>query len=164
MSTKKVKEMGCDRCDNGWLEIDDMPAPCRRCQGKKDTPIAPYVRTLADAMGLRDWVIEVQATPCDDEHLAEVNCIYGQQLAHVHLCEGWKTLDPELQRSTLVHELIHVHTSLLVQSLADMLEASSLGTKSVKLIEASTHLLEEALVDRIAVAWSQTLPLPGGGS
>ena len=176
---------GCDRCDNGWLEIDDMPAPCRRCASAKRNPVEEYtsnlskmvlpaleqlqaarqskpgpvdqyLRTLAQAMGLGDWVLVISDEPADDGTVAEIDCTLGQRHARVYLCEEWLELDAVTQRDTLVHELVHAHLAQL-RHLADALFATVKGGKQA---EVSFHLIEEYATEAIAQAWAPMLPLP----
>jgi hypothetical protein len=168
--------MSCDRCENGWLEIDDMPAPCRTCRPtmnarqesaytmaalsrmshKKPEPVAKYLSRLAEAMGLGDWVLDVREEPADEGTVAEIDCTLGQKHARVYLCEEWTDLDPVTQRDTLVHELVHAHLSQL-RHMADTLFDEVKGGKVAK---AAFHLVEEYATEAIAQAWAPLLPLP----
>lgn len=150
--------MSCGVCDAGWIEIDDMPHPCKRCRTTAE-PIQDYVNRIAQAMGLRHWVIEVQASPADEDNLAEVDCVYGQNHARLFVCEKWHTLAPEVQRSTLAHEMMHVHASMWTQMASDTLDPVLKGSKR-KIVEAALHLCEEYMVDAVALAWAPALPLP----
>jgi hypothetical protein len=142
-------------CEHGWVEVDDMPAPCPRCSRPQE-PVADYVRRLAALMGLRDWTVEVQDEPASDGTLAECDAIFGQRYARISLCSEWYTLDPAVQRSTVAHELLHCHVAQLSNLVNAMLEQ----TKGSKVARACWSVGEEYLVDAIAEAWAQTLPLP----
>lgn len=145
-------------CDNGWIEIDDMPHPCKKCVSVCE-PIQDYVGRLATAMGLGDWTIEVQAVPADEGNLAEIDCVYGQRHGKLFVCEGWLSLPVETQRSTLVHELMHAHVSAWAQMLDDLGGVLLKGREKRTLV-AALHLLEEYTVDAVALAWAPFLPLP----
>src|ERR1043166_6218667 len=70
----------------------------------------PYVRQLADLMGLKDWDIRIaDEGPEDPNHRAEMDCRYGRKLAWIHLADVMLEEEPQEQRQCLVHELIHPH-------------------------------------------------------
>lgn len=153
--------VSCKKCDNGWVEVDDMPVLCK-CQATSE-PVQSYVNRIKEHMGLSEWVIEVQATPADDGNLAEIDCVYGQRRALLFVCEEWHGLPPETQRSTLAHEMLHAHVSGLAQMLHDTIDPV-LKKGERRIVEAAFRLCEEHMVDTIALAWAATLPLPNGGS
>jgi Zn-dependent peptidase ImmA (M78 family) len=112
-------------------------------------------------MGLADWAIRVSLEACDDENMAEIDCAYAQRNATMYLSDKWDTYPAEEQRATLTHELVHAllapytqHIDVLVKALVDRQELS-------RTAEASLLHMEEIVVDQIAVAWAEKLPLPG---
>lgn len=68
---------------------------------------APYVRDLADRMRLKDWSIDIVETPSDDGAEASVWFSDYYRQANVRLSEDFLDGEPEVQRATLVHELLH---------------------------------------------------------
>jgi hypothetical protein len=74
---------------------------------QEQAAIKPYIRTLADRLGLRDWTITLCDEPADSDAWASIKPIEGRKLAELHLCKDWYTLKPETKRHALVHELIH---------------------------------------------------------
>jgi hypothetical protein len=152
--------VSCKKCENGWVQADAVPVLCR-CQAVSE-PVQEYVNRIAVVMGLAHWKIEVQATPSDEGNLAEVDCVYGQCYARLFVCEQWHGLPPEIQRSTLAHELMHVHTAMIISMLHDQLDAV-VSKKERRLVEAAIRLCEEHMVDAVALAWADALPLPKVG-
>ena len=157
--------MSCKNCNDGYIEVDDMPVPCRKCNKKnkktQDAETVPqYVARLAGLMGLEGWTFEVQSEFCDKDNMAEIDAVYGQRFAKVYLSQDWHTFSPELLRDTLVHELLHAHFAPISELSSDLLDAGS--KKNAKVAKAALSYMEERIVDQIACAWARTLPLPKG--
>ena len=70
----------------------------------------PYIRDIADRLRLRDWTVRVKDDGPEgrDDH-ASVQCVYGRKLANIRLSDEFLGDDPEEQRHTVVHELLHCH-------------------------------------------------------
>jgi hypothetical protein len=113
----------------------------------------PYVRQLADMMGLKDWVIEI-----DDDPPFNAGAI-----ATARICEGRKNLildlsssflekedDRPYQRHTIVHELVHCHLGQMNEVLRQMLDADQFAIHRINM---------EFTTDGIAEAWAARLPL-----
>src|SRR5687767_3801682 len=85
---------------------------------EKDQQLYEYVREVADKLALRDWGFDIiQETP---QELADTStdmsdtfaCIQpteGRKYAQISVRRDFWTSKPELQRYTVVHELIHCH-------------------------------------------------------
>jgi len=70
----------------------------------------PYLRFLADEMGLRDWTVQLECGPLENaEHVAEIQRIYGRKHARIRVSPEFWTEHPERQAQTLIHELLHCH-------------------------------------------------------
>ncbi len=113
----------------------------------------PYLRCLADKMGLRDWSVGIaEGVPDNANHTAEAQCRYGRKVLWVFLSEDFLGNSERTQRATLCHELIHAHMApmhqLLIRELGD-------GGP----FEAYRMLMEYA-VDGMAEEWARSLPLP----
>jgi hypothetical protein len=114
--------------------------------------MAPYLRHLADEMGLRDWTVFVHSdSPDDNRHMAEADCVYGQKRINVSVADKFFGGDEEDHRKTLVHELIHAHLAPMHHYLHRVLEDSE--------FEAYQLTMEYA-VDGMAEEWAKHLPLP----
>jgi hypothetical protein len=127
---------------------------------KKPYNVIEYARSIAKLMGLGEWTLVLDSGLACEDCLAEIDAIYGQRLAKLALCKQLDTIDPETQRATIVHELLHVHLAHYSQLGYDMLNALENG--SSKAGTAALVLCEEYVVDAIALAWAPFLPLPGG--
>jgi hypothetical protein len=120
-------------------------------------PLARYVRVLADLLGLRDWEIVVATDFCDEDNLAETECTYGQRHAVLRFNKKWAEWSKEDLRSTVVHELLHVHTEPLTELLSDILQGV-LSVKAASVATASMGYSLERIVDQIAVAIDPFFP------
>lgn len=150
--------MACKECDNGWLD-DNKRRPCRPCH-RRARLMTDYAQDLASMMGLTDWTITVKTdSPSDDDNMAEIDCIYGQRVGRINLNDEWDGYTPEVQRDTLVHELVHAILAPYSQMADDMLD--SLGsTQQANTAKAALSNVEEWVTDAIALAWGQHLPMP----
>jgi ferritin-like protein len=78
-----------------------MPTPDR-------DSFCPYVRCLADALGLKDWTVVVaDEGPHAHGAIATVCCTEGRKHATVRLSEQFLRDDEAEQRHTIAHELLH---------------------------------------------------------
>lgn len=121
--------------------------------------IEPYLRELADLVGLRDWRIFVSDdAPEDPEHAACVDVRYGLKVAVISFHPQWAESDPEQFRNTCCHELLHAHVNHVRWPLNNVAE---LVGKAIydPLYQSVTDYIEYA-VDAIATEWAKTLPLP----
>ena len=123
------------------------------------TPLPVYVRIMADCFGLRDWEIVISSEHCDADTLAETECTYGQRHAILRFNEKWREWTKDDLRSTVVHELLHVHTEPLSELVSDM-NAEALTEEAAKVANASTSYLLERIVDAVSVAIAPYFPYP----
>lgn len=117
-----------------------------------------YVRIIADMFGLRDWDIVVSSECCDVDTLADTNCTYGQRVAVLRFNEKWAEWTLEDTRSTVVHELLHVHTELLTELISD-LNKNGLEENVASMADTAVAYSLERIVDQIAVAIAPYFPL-----
>jgi hypothetical protein len=121
-----------------------------------------YARELAGMMGLADWNVVVVLDEVSSDVLAAVECVYGQRFARVALCENWDELALDVQRDTLVHELVHAILSPYSQMAGDLIESFNSEGNEAMVAKAALGNVEEWVVDAIALAWGRHLPLPKG--
>jgi hypothetical protein len=113
----------------------------------------PYIRRLADAMGLRDWTVGHDGREPYDDGRASAECVYGRKILWVRLSDDFHADKPERQRQTVVHELIHAHFSAMNRFLREELDDRPFATY---------RLLAEYGVDALADVIAPHLPLPAG--
>jgi hypothetical protein len=113
---------------------------------------APYIRHLADLMYLRDWTFELHDTPPDNaRHGACVYVPFGRCYCNVYVNDKFLDFPPAIQRSTLVHELLHCHFEPMRES-----AMQALSKREYKL----WNIAFERGIDQTAMAWAESLPLP----
>lgn len=117
----------------------------------RKTKFNNYLRNLADRMGLRDWKISIHEDPPDASNVAECDARFGRKIAWIYLSETFLRSEPDRQRQTLVHELLHAHTAHLNHLMQGELTEPGCRAFSLSL---------EYVVDGIAEEWAKTLPLP----
>jgi hypothetical protein len=71
--------------------------------------LAKYVRWVADAMELRDWTVTIGDESCESHLEAYAHCTVGQRHVGIAFNDRFRDRDPEDQRETVVHELVHAH-------------------------------------------------------
>lgn len=123
--------------------------------------LEPYVRQLADAMGLRDWKVTLHDEPADDGSAGQSETIYGRKILHIRLGDG-ETSTIEDVRETIVHELLHAHMEPFRWA-SNNLEPV-LGQAAFAVWDGALVDTMEVAIETIAVAWAQALPLPTGGA
>lgn len=121
--------------------------------------IGPYLRELADLMGLRDWTITFnEDAPAEEDAGGRVEIVYGRKYASIQIHAAWTTDTPETLRYYCVHELVHAHLEPMRWALNSV--QTLLGSMAFEVLEgAHTDALEVA-IDGIAREWATHLPLP----
>ena len=112
---------------------------------------APYLRDLADRMGLRDWSLTIGDGPPRSGAEASVYMPYAIRHGKVYLSEEFLDKPADEQRATLAHELLHLHFAAMDGIVRDGLP---------KDLHSAYDRIWEYAVDAIAEGWAKTLPLP----
>lgn len=107
----------------------------------------PYIRSLADQFGLKDWQIRVDDDDPRDESFASVWIADYRKEAVVHLSDKFLEASREEQRETILHELVHVHFHMILSCVPD-----SINARIEPYMEFGT--------DSVAVAIARHYPLP----
>lgn len=121
-----------------------------------------HIRTLADALLLRDWEIELDRTKADDDAWAQV-CVSDVK-NHARIKVLWPEFfhrTPGEQRQSLVHELIHPtfdRTDRVMYQLAEQLSENS----ACQFAKEAHRKEIEICVQRLARILAPHLPLPPG--
>lgn len=111
-----------------------------------------WVRRAADRMGLRDWAIQIS------RHMSGQPNVWAESFLADHREDEWIALgkdfverEPEAQRWTLVHELIHCHFQPVTR-MAERLWENELGARTEATIDTAVSIVEERCIDRLARA------------
>lgn len=111
----------------------------------------PYLRQLADLMGLKDWEFVIDSGDPNPSCVATCRMRYAQKEMGLRIGEEFLESSAEEKRKTLVHELVHCHMESGWECAGDSMPESCKPT-FVRQMEYG--------VDGIARAWAPTLPLP----
>lgn len=127
---------------------------------KRRRQVGKYLRRLADKLELRDWTVHLMhAEPHNPNHGAAMEATYGQRHVRVWIRSDLFDYSPEEQRQTLVHELVHVHTSAMVAMVRETLPGQMAPGAHEVFEREFTRQMEHA-VDAMAEAVAHHLPLP----
>ncbi len=117
-----------------------------------------YVRWVANEMELRDWTVTIGADHCEPLLEGNATCTYGQRHLAIEFGEHFRDRDPEEQRETVVHELVHAHLDVcwkMVQ--ADL--ADALGKPVYYVFCDSYRRAMEYSVDALSKTIAKHMPL-----
>lgn len=68
-----------------------------------------YVEARAKDLGLAySWSIEVIGEPCSEDANADVHVSVTRNRATIRVTHEFRNLDPDEQRETIIHELVHI--------------------------------------------------------
>jgi hypothetical protein len=141
-----------------------------------------YISRLMTAMGLPSYRIKIMDEPADEEAIAEIRCVEGRYVAEVYLCKDWMKRDPDEQRDTITHEVLHIwHRQLsdwLYSELQDLMHDhefsrierqfkshAELMVDNIAMILADTHRLKEEWEEAQSGCLSSAVEIsPGSGA
>lgn len=118
----------------------------------------PYVRDMADRIGLKDWAIVVGDEVADKGNDAQIKCMYGHQRAMLWLDENFDAFTPERQQGTILHELLHCHLARMSHATRHV--EPVLGPVAGPLFSAVIEDGEEQAAESLSVVLAPFLPLP----
>lgn len=121
-----------------------------------------WVRSQADAIGLRDWRVTVSPYPAHDGHFATSHLRVDAEDSTIAVSADFLTMSDQDQRRLLAHELLHCHVQPIV-GMAMALVDGELGTRAEALISTAVGRVEERSIDRLATALAELLPPIGLG-
>jgi hypothetical protein len=118
-----------------------------------------YCRTIADALGLRDWtlILDYDTPALVDEH-ARIDCTYGRRRATINWGASFWQQSRSDQRNTIIHELLHIHLDQPAAVVRDI--EQQLGTFAFSVFNDNHHRETEIAVDALATAIAGRFPLP----
>lgn len=124
--------------------------------------VAPYVRGIADQVGLKDWTILCERGDREEGIVASTEVIYGRRLAYIRFRPPFfETENPQEQRNTVAHELLHCHVDPVRAAFDDGVRDSEMLTPAVyNATWNGMRRAAEMAVDGIASAIDKFFPLP----
>lgn len=127
--------------------------------GSRDE-LGKYIRRLADLMGLRDWRLTLSHEPPDDQDAAaQCNVTHGSKRAVIRVASDWPSWTQEDARHYMTHELLHCHMAPTTWAVFNAKHVVSEGMMDM-LSDGHLDALEVG-IDGIALAWAETMPMPG---
>jgi hypothetical protein len=120
-----------------------------------------YIRTLGDALLLRDWELLLSRAVADARDQATILLHDGKNQGEVALGRDWMARTPEERRRTMTHELLHCHTARLCRVLTRLGEEDK-SDLAIYVIKAFDNE-EEIVIDTLARILAPLMPLPPEG-
>lgn len=81
-----------------------------------------YVRHLADELGLRDWTFVIGHRTADADKCAQIAVADEAKVARILFSADFWDHSPAERRDTVIHELLHCHTTPLTSVFEDLAE------------------------------------------
>lgn len=149
-----------ERPTAGQVETRDWHPDEQPADWAEGTPFTPdeadaihlYIVQLARIMGLAQWDIYLSATPSAPDANASVHPVYGRRIVPISVNSDWWTYSPQVQRNTIVHELLHV----IHNDQTEVIRTSPTSTWMWRTFERETELM----VDHLAGLLDEHMPMP----
>jgi hypothetical protein len=117
-----------------------------------------YVAELQVALNITYWKITVVRDAADVEAWADINPHAQAETADLRVSHDFWKQTPEHQREILAHEMLHIVTARLDQTVESLEEA--FGKVAWAVYEPQYVNATERVVDHIAKVLAPNLPLP----
>ena len=117
-----------------------------------------YVAELQEALGVTVWKITVVREASDVEAWADINPHEQAESAELRVSYDFWKQTPEHQREILIHEMLHIVTARLDQTVEAMEEA--FGKIAWAIYDPLFEDAAERVVDHLAKVIAPRLPLP----
>lgn len=116
-----------------------------------------YIRDLADRMLLRDWGFRI-IRDNEPDGVAAVQLVHGQRWFKIKVAESFLLGEPEYQRETLVHELVHIVTSRVRFHLHRELREHD--DDAMQMLWRVYDFEDEHATDHLSLVIAESMPLP----
>jgi len=117
-----------------------------------------YVAELQEALGITIWKVTIIREASDVEAWADINPHEQAESAELRVSYDFWKQTPEHQREILAHEMLHIVTARLDQTVESLEEA--FGKVAWAVYEPQYVNATERVVDHIAKILAPNLPLP----
>ena len=117
-----------------------------------------YVADLQIALNVANWKVTITREASDVEAWADINPHEQNATAELRVSHDFWRQTPDLQRETLVHEIIHLITARLDQTVEAL--ADAMGKVLWAVFEPQFVNATERAVDHLAKVIAPTFPLP----
>lgn len=126
---------------------DDLPFTTEQCN-----ILQQYIWDIRDRLDMSYWDIYLTQAPAADDCNASIHPIYGRHSAGLSVNKNWFDFSPEVQRNTIVHEILHVVHNRQTEMIRT--------TRQQGGVWAAFERETELMVDHLANAIDQFFPLP----
>jgi hypothetical protein len=117
-----------------------------------------YVAELQEALNITNWKVTIAREASDVEAWADINPHEQNYTAELRVSHDFWKQTPQQQREVLTHEMLHIVTARLDQTIEALEEA--FGKVVWTIFEPQYVNATERAVDHIARVLAQHLPLP----
>jgi hypothetical protein len=117
-----------------------------------------YVSEIQDALNVANWKVTIARDASDIDSWADINPHEQNLTAELRVSHDFWRQTPEHQRETLVHEVLHLVTARLDQTVEALEDA--LGKVIWSVFERQFENATERTVDHLAKVIAPFLPLP----
>ncbi len=135
-------------------------------KGRLQKKVASYVWKLRSEMWLNRWIINVLITEYPGENSdtrAAITPVNGRYQAELEVATYVAAAGGEDLRHVIVHELLHLwHRDS--NDIFRLALPKELADSAYTLLWASYLQTSELMIDEMAGAWAETLPLPEWGN
>jgi hypothetical protein len=128
-------------------------------EGRKDY-WADYMGGIKSLLKLDEWELRFRHNedPDDPGHAACVEFVRHRKVAVIRVAKDWEEQTPDEQRSTVIHELLHLHFEAPWRMMGDI--TRQLGKQAEELADSMIRHEMEVAIDQIAAAIAPHFPLP----
>jgi hypothetical protein len=125
----------------------------------KERVLVNYIRNTADRMGLKDWQFFLKPESCDEKGYLAYTHVWGDsKTADISVSESFFRMGPQMQRESIVHELVHWHHDPLGRYVRTSFR-NTVGGLAAEQFGHAFEQHEERFVDAVAAAWARNFPL-----
>lgn len=117
-----------------------------------------YVTEVQAALNVANWKVSVARDASDVEAWADINPHEQNQTAELRISHDFWRQTPEMQREVLIHEVLHLVTARLDQTVEALEEA--MGKVLWAVFEPQYENATERTVDHLAKVIAPSIPLP----
>lgn len=120
--------------------------------------VEAYVAELQTALNVAHWKITIARDASDVDAWADINPHEQNHTAELRLSHDFWRQSPEMQREVLTHEMLHLVTARLDQTVEALEDA--MGKVVWAVFEPQFENAAERTVDHLARVIAPTIPLP----
>ena len=128
---------------------DDNRLDCTQDQADS---LQGYINQIKNMLGLENWDVFLTWAASSDDANASIHPVYGRHMAGLSVNKEWFSYTPEVQRNTILHELLHVVHNRQTEVIRTTPQARGMWLT----FERET----EMMVDQLATVLDQFFPYP----